>query len=96
MDDRPQLAGAVGLRANGLGGGDVDLGGAAVEAGDAQGVGGGPGRVLVKVGQQDGVADADAASDRLADGAGADDDDYFVGWRWSWHASFSVGQRCGV
>jgi hypothetical protein len=51
------------------------VGGAGVEAREVQAVRGGRGRVLVEVGRQDGLADADAADDRLPDRAGADEDD---------------------
>ena len=79
MDDRSQLAGAVGQRATDSAEATSTWAVLLLEAGDAQGVSGGVGRVLVEVSEQDGFADADAAGDRLADGAGADDDDDLVG-----------------
>ena len=56
-------------------GGDVDGGGADVEAGVAHRLGGGLGVGLAQVGQHDVLAGADAPGDGLADRPGADDDD---------------------
>jgi len=79
VDHGAQLGGGVGERADRPCGGDVDMGGAGVEAGEVQSLGGGLGGVFVDVCQQDGLADADAAGNRLRNGAGADDNDNLVG-----------------
>jgi hypothetical protein len=74
----PRGGGGLDQSVNRLSGGDVDGGGADVEAGVGEDLGGGVGVLLAQVGQQDVFAGADPPGDGLADLSGSDGDDDFA------------------
>lgn len=78
LGHRPESGGRVGERLDRTLLEDIGDAGRHVVPLAAQSFGGGGGRLLTVVGEQNGPSGTDTACDREADAAGADDDDYFL------------------